>query len=180
MTEHELINGLQNHDDFAVKELMDIYTPFVSSIIYNVSNGALSTADIEETTADVFIVLWNNSGKIREGSLQGYIASIAKSRTKDKIRRTKKHFIEFDIEEVMPADEHLITDDIDRQILQKDLEDAMDTLDEPDKEILMRYYYYYQTAPKIAEVMSLKLEAVKSKIKRGRKKLKAFLEERGY
>ena len=45
---------------------------------------------------------------------------------------------------------------------------------------MIRYYYYYQTAPKIAELLDMKLEAVKSKIKRARTKLKSFLKERGY
>ena len=74
----------------------------------------------------------------------------------------------------------MIEDNIDRQVLHNDLCEALNQFGEPDKEILVRYYYYYQTANKIAEVMGLKLEAVKSKIKRARTKLKAFLTERGY
>ncbi len=180
MTENELIQGLQNRDESAIEEIMERFTPYVSTIIYNVSRGNLSTADIEETAADVFIVLWNHSDKVREGSLRGYLASIAKSRAKDKMRTTARHGEVLDIEDVVLADEYSISDNIDRQTLQKDLREAMDIFGEPDREILMRYYYYYQTAPKIAEVMSLKLEAVKSKIKRGRTKLRAFLTERGY
>ena len=64
--------------------------------------------------------------------------------------------------------------------MQNDLKDALSQFGQPDKEIIIRYYYYYQTAPKIADIMSMKLEAVKSRIKRGRAKLKAFLTERGY
>ena len=78
------------------------------------------------------------------------------------------------------ADEYMIEDNVDRQALHQDLCDALNQFGEPDKEILVRYYYYYQTAQKISEIMDLKLEAVKSKIKRARVKLKAFLTERGY
>ena len=180
MTEQELIQGLKKRDESAIEEIMECFTPYVSTIIYNVSRGSLSTADIEETAADVFFVLWNHSDKVQEGSLKGYIASIAKARAKDKIRSTVRHGEVVDIEDVVLADEYTISDNMDRQVLQKDLKDAISQFKEPDKEIIIRYYYYYQTAPKIAEVMELKLEAVKSKIKRARTKLKAFLTERGY
>ena len=180
MTENELIQGLRNHDESAIEEIMERFTHYEAEKIYNVSRGNLSAADIEETAADVFLVLWNHSDKVREGSLRGYLASIAKSRAKDKMRSTSRHGEVLDIDDVVLADEYSISDNLDNQTLQKDLTDAMNSFGEPDREILLRYYYYYQTAPKIAEVMSMKLEAVKSKIKRGRTKLKAFLTERGY
>ena len=180
MTENELIKKLKKHDESAIEEIMERYTPYVSTIIYNMSRGSLSTSDIEETAADVFFVLWNHSDKVKEGSLKGYIASIAKSRALDKVRTAASSQKIVDIEDVVMADEYSLNDNIDSQVLQKDLEDALGQFGEPDREIIVRYYYYYQTAPKIAETLDLKLEAVKSKIKRARAKLKAFLTERGY
>ncbi len=180
MTEHELIQGLKNRDESAIEEIMERFTPYVSTIIYNVARGNMSTSDIEETAADVFFVLWNHSDQVLEGSLKGYLASIAKSKAKDKLRSTNRHGDILDIDDVVLADEYSLNDNMDRQVLQNDLNEALAQFGEPDKEILIRYYYYYQTAPKIADLMELKLEAVKSKIKRARTKLKSFLKERGY
>ncbi len=180
MTEKEMVEGLKKHDESAIEEIMECFTPYVSTIIYNVSRGSMSTADIEETAADVFFVLWNHSDQVREGCLKGYIASIAKSRAKDKLRKTNRHGEILDIDDIVLADEYTLSENIDRQVLQNDLKDALSQFGQPDKEIIIRYYYYYQTAPKIADIMSMKLEAVKSRIKRGRAKLKAFLTERGY
>lgn len=180
MTEHELIQGLKNREESAIEEIMECFTPYVSTIIYNTSRGSLSTADIEEVAADVFFVLWNNSDKVREGSLKGYIGCIAKSRAKDKLRKVSRGGEVVDIDDVVLADEYTLSDNMDRQVLQKDLDDALSQFGEPDREIIVRYYYYYQTAPKIAQILDLKLEAVKSKIKRARAKLKEFLRERGY
>lgn len=177
--EGEIVKKLAEKDEQAISEIIAHYTPLVSAIIYNVSCGNLSTEDIEEAAADVFFTLWNNSDKVFEGSLKGYISSIAKTKAKDKIRSTKKPEV-IDIDDVVIADEYTISDNMDNKVLQEDLKAALEQFGEPDKEIIIRYYYYYQTAPKISETLGLKLEAVKSKIKRAREKLKIFLRERGY
>lgn len=180
MTDNELIRRLKKHDESAIEEIMQRYTPYVSTIIYNLSRGNLSTADIEETAADVFFVLWKDPDKIEEDSLKGFIAGVAKNKAKEKLRQTKPKDNIVDIEDFVLADEYSLSDTIDNQVLQQDLSDALDQFGQPDREIIIRYYYYYQTAPKIAELMNLKLEAVKSKIKRARAKLKVFLQGRGY
>ena len=179
MNEIQIVDKLKKHDESALVEIIDRFTPLVSAIIYNVSKGSLSSSDIEEAAADTFFTLWNNAEKVQPESLKGYISSIAKTKALDKMRTVKAPEI-IDIEDVTLADEYMIEDNIDRQVLHNDLCEALNQFGEPDTEILVRYYYYYQTANKIAEVMGLKLEAVKSKIKRARTKLKAFLTERGY
>ena len=105
---------------------------------------------------------------------------LRKNKAKAKIRRLKPKDNIIDIDDVVLADEYSLSDSIENKVLQQDLKQALDQFGEPDREIIIRYYYYYQTAPKIAELLDLKLEAVKSKIKRARTKLKSFLKERGY
>lgn len=180
MNDNELLQGLKKHDEPAIEEIMKRYTPYVSTIIYNLSRGTLSTPDIEETAADVFFTIWKNPEKIDEGSLKGFIAAVAKNKAKEKIRQIKPKHEVVDIEDVVMADEYSLSENMDNQVLQNDLKQALDQFGEPDREIVIRYYYYYQTAPKIAQMLDMKLEAVKSKIKRARTKLKAFLKERGY
>ena len=180
MTENELIMGLKRQDEAAIEEIMDRYSPYVTTVISNVSRGSLTAADIEEAAADVFFALWNNAEHIREGYLCGYLAAIAKSKAQDKLRRTAQHGKLLDLEDVVLADEYSIQDSLDQQVLQKDIRDALDLFGEPDREIIIRYYYYYQTSPEISELLGLNNDTVKSKIKRARAKLKAFFTERGY
>ncbi len=180
MDDNELLHRLKKHDESAIEEIMERYTPYVSTIIYNLSRGKMSTPDIEETAADVFFTIWSEPQKITEGSLKGFIAAVAKNKAKEKIRRLKPKDNIIDIDDVVLADEYSLSDSIENKVLQQDLKQALDQFGEPDREIIIRYYYYYQTAPKIAELLDLKLEAVKSKIKRARTKLKSFLKERGY
>ena len=50
---------------------------------------------------------------------------------------------------------------------------------EPDSEIVLRHYYYYQSSSKISDIMGINVETVKTKIRRAKVKLKKLLEERG-
>ena len=74
---------LKQHDETALEVIINTYTPYVSTIIYNVTKGSLSVADMEEVSADVFITLWKNSQKVNDETLKGYLAAIAKSRAKE-------------------------------------------------------------------------------------------------
>ena len=67
---------------------------------------------------------------------------------------------------------------LENQQLQTELREALKQFEKQDREILIRYYYY-QTASRISEITGLSTEAVKSRIRRARTKLKAFLTERG-
>ena len=62
---------------------------------------------------------------------------------------------------------------------QRFVQEALNRLSEEEKEIFIRYYYFYQTTEEIGDAMEIRQNTVKSKLKRGRKKLKGFLMERG-
>ena len=47
----------------------------------------------------------------------------------------------------------------------------------PDREIFLRYYYYDQKISEIADEMDMNAETVKSRLRRGREKLKSLIEE---
>ena len=85
MNENQIVDKLKKHDESALGDIIDRYTPLISAIIYNVSRGSLSSSDIEETTADVFFTLWNNAEKVKSDSLKGYISAIAKTKALDKM-----------------------------------------------------------------------------------------------
>ncbi|MCH5202657.1 MAG: sigma-70 family RNA polymerase sigma factor [Oscillospiraceae bacterium] len=176
----KLVKRLKKGDEKALEIIIEQYTPFVSTIIFNVSAGKLSTFDIEDTTADVFYTLWKNQSKIIPDKLKGYITSIAKSKAKNKIRDLKKTQDTVDIENVIAIDDYELVKRIEKEDIANNLMEAVKELGIPDSEIIIRYYYYYQSTGKIAEIMGMNKETVKSKIKRGRKKLKNILIERGF
>ena len=74
----------------------------------------------------------------------------------------------------------VVSDEIENKIIAEVLREALDIIGEPDKEIIIRHYYYYQSSTEISEKMGMKSETVKSRIKRAREKLRSILTERGY
>ena len=69
MTEEQLIKALRRGDPSALEELLDRYTPYVSSVIARILRGR--QADVEELTADVFLAAWDNRDKLRPGQMKG-------------------------------------------------------------------------------------------------------------
>ena len=77
-------------------------------------------------------------------------------------------------------DKLVVPETIENKIITEALCAALDQIGDPDREIMIRHYYYYQSSTEISEKMSLNSETVKSKIKRTREKLKKILFERGF
>lgn len=175
----KLVHKLKKHDEKTFEEIIKQYNPLVSAIIFNVSKGCLTKEDIEETVSDVFVTLWKNSDKVQEGKLKSYICCIAKTRTLNKLESVKNKPA-LNIDDFDPEDDFSITYETEQKDIFSELHRIIDEFSEPDREILIRYYYYYQTVYKIAEVMDINTETVKSKLKRTRQKIKEKLSERGY
>ena len=52
---------------------------------------------------------------------------------------------------------------------------SIDHLGEPDREIFLRHYYYYQTVSEISQEMRLNESTIKTKLRRGRSRLRTIL-----
>ena len=175
----KLAEKLIQGDESALEAIVDRFTPLVSTIVYNLANGSLSTADMEDLTSDTFITLWYNREKVQPDKLKGYICCIAKNKTKNKLKSAFRHHT-VNIEEADYADGLVVADEVENKIITQILKEALDIIGEPDKEIIVRHYYYYQSSTEMSERMGQKSETVKSRIKRAREKLKTILAERGY
>lgn len=179
MDEKQAVKGLIRGDEQSLGEIIRLYTPLVSTIVRNISRESLTRSDIEEVCADVFVTLWQNRSTLREETVRGYICCIAKSRAKDRLRRTDS-IPAADIDEAEPAAEGSVADSCENKELKAALREEIDALGEPDREIIIRHYYYYQTTAMIAGDMGIKTETVKSRLKRAREKLGKALRNRGY
>ena len=174
-----LVEKLKKHDEKALTQIIEQESRFVASIIYNTSKGSLSKEDIEEVTSDVFVTLWNNADKVQEGKLRGYLGSIAKTRALNKIKSLHNKTV-LNIDDYDHEDDFSIADEAEKKDIHRELREIITEIAMPDRAILIRYYYYSQTLPQIADEMQLNLETVKSKLRRTREKIKAKLIERSY
>jgi len=170
--------GLRQKNEQALAEAIRYYSPLAATIINNISRGSLTSEDIEEVLSDVFITLWNNSEKIAEGKLKSYLCCITKTRAINKLSTVKHNLVSLD--DYDPEDNFSIEDETETKDINRELNEIISTITEPDKEILMRYYFYYQSAPKIATALGFTVETIKYRLKRTRNILKQKLTERGF
>lgn len=161
-----------------LQALMATYQAYVGTIIRNITRSSLSEQDVEELTADTFFAVWQTTDKLQAGKVRAYLAAIARNKAKSRLRS---------LSETIPLEEEAIlleTADLEQEVehtlLSEALQDTITTLSATDRDILIRYYYYYQRIPEIAEELQLSVSAVKVRLHRARKKLKQLLIERGY
>lgn len=176
MTEKELVKSLRRGSLSALEELMDRYTPYVSSIISRILRGR--QADVEELTADVFLAAWDNREKLRPGQVKGYLGAIARNRAFNLLRADR---------ESLPLEEDVLlleTDGPDRELDRKEtarvVNRALSRLDKPQRELFVRHYYYGQTVQEAALAMGVNLSTAKTWLRRGRETLKTELRKEGY
>lgn len=173
MTEEKALRDLQNGSQQALEWMIDTYNPYVSTIVYNMIGQQMTQADVEETVSDVFLALWNNSHKIRPGMTRAYLGSIARNQAKKKLRKSGL---------TMEPEDNILTletstpqQELEQQELRLIVQQAVMAMEHPDREIFLRHYYYGQTISVICRQMHMTPSAVKSRLARGREKLKASL-----
>ena len=170
MTEGKALRELKQGSEDALCWFIDRYTPYVSTIIYNVIGSSMDQADIEEVTSDVFLAFWHTAQKVRTNAVRGYLGSIARNKAKNKLRSLGCD---------LPLEEDILVTDgitpegtLEQKELREVLQRAVLAMHQPDRDIFLRYYYYYQSIEQISREMDLNPANVKTRLHRGRQRLK--------
>ena len=141
--EQKLLHNLKKRNRNSLDDIIKIYTPYISVIVYNT----------DET----------------KGNMRSYLATIARNTSKNKLR--KYHSNEVLNEQIISSD---LTpqDNIIKAENSQFLTELITSLGEPDSEIFFRYYYYNEKIKTISKAMNISLSTVKTKLYRGKQKLK--------
>ena len=180
MTEDEkLIFNIKRKRRGALEKLIEKYTAYVSTVIYNVCGNSVTKEDIEEIISDTFVSLWLNAGKFdnHKGYLRTYLGTIARNIATDKLRTLHTNT---ELNENIPAEQTELYMQIEQDEERKAMIQVIRELGEPDNEIFMRYYYYDEKISYISNNMNLNVNTIKTKLARGRKHLKEILERRNF
>ena len=171
--ETTLLTSLKSGDEGALCEIIRLYSDYVGAIVWNIIGCAMTAADAEETASDVFFTMWRNAGKVRPGCLRGYLASIARSKAKNKLREKRIDlYLEDDSLEFPDPQQTLM---LSRRELKDILDDALCALSPRDRDIMIRHYYLCQTADDIAGDTGIPRETVRTRLKAGLAALKKQL-----
>ena len=179
MNEKKMLRRLRRGDESVLPELIRKYSGYAYAIAFNILSHALGEEDIEEVVSDSFLSIWENRASIETEMLKAYLAAVVRNKAKTALRK-------YHAEE--PLDDDILQISIPNQPEQKILlselreiaHDAVDSLDEPDREIFQRYYFLYQKTEEISRALGLKDATVRARLSRGRKRLKDYLEKRGF
>lgn len=177
MKDAKLLRELHRGKSAAMEAVIDCYGAYVAAVIHNQLGRLSCPQDVEELASDTFLALWQNREKLRGEALRPWLGAVARNRARSHLRKLGELT-------VSAEDMLIIADDcaaarMEEQERRELLSEALDTLGEPDREIFVRRYYYNQSVPDIAAETGLHPENVKTRLRRGREKLKSILEKGG-
>ena len=174
MKEETILRKMQAGDPAGLEALMDRYLPYVSTVVWNILRGSMSPEDGEETASDVFLAAWEQAGELQPGRAKAWLGAVARHKAKNKLRQAGHTLpLEDDVLDIPgPGDP---AGELERAEERAMVRRAVFSLPEPDQEIFLRHYYYAQSVKEIAAAMELNESTVKTKLRRGRFKLKELL-----
>lgn len=178
MREAAMVQKIRAGDPSGLKALMDVYIPYVSVIVWNILRGAMSPEDAEEVVSDVFLAVWNHAAGINPGHMKGWLGTVARNKAVNKLRETGRTISLEENELDVPGADNP-SEDIEREEERALVRQAVDSLPAQDREIFLRHYYYAQTVKEISIKMGLNESTIKTRLRRGRSKLKETLTKEG-
>jgi RNA polymerase sigma-70 factor (ECF subfamily) len=175
-----LIQKLIDGDEEAICYMMDTYSKLLWVVVGGILSNIGTTQDIEECISDVFIEVWKKPKAFvkQKGTLKNYLAVIAKSKALDRYRAlSKKKIVELD-EAIKSSDDDLLDYVIDKEMYAT-LYEAINSLNEPNKEIIIRRYFFEEKPACIAERTNMPLKEVENRLYQSKLKLRVILTEKG-
>ncbi len=174
MKDDEILRKMRSGDPTALEKLMNRYIPYVSTIVWNILREHMTKEDAEEVVSDVFLSAWNQAEKIRPDAAKAWLGAVARNKAKNALRRIKQELpFQEDMLEIPVED--TLDDHMERRLEQRLVQSAVDQLSPQDREVFLRHYYYGQRVTEIAWYMNMKESTVKTKLRRGRLRLKEML-----
>ncbi|MCL2353305.1 MAG: sigma-70 family RNA polymerase sigma factor [Defluviitaleaceae bacterium] len=180
MTDEELLKKLIKGEDDTLSHIIDDYSKLLWMVVSSILNNSATREDIEECISDVFVQLWKNPKAFdpTKGSLKNFLVVIAKSKALDAYRKLSKvKIVELDCA-IKSKDEDLLDYIINKETSQA-LFAAIKSLAEPNREIVLRRYFFEEKPAYIAQATSLPVKEVENRLYQSKLKLRKFLEING-
>lgn len=178
MREWAMLQRIKARDPSGLEALMELYTPYVSVIVWNILRSSMSPEDAEEVVSDVFLAAWDQSSDLKTGHVKGWLGAVARNKAKNKLRQIGQTVpLEECVLDISSSDDP--ADGAMRIAEAETVRQAISSLSTQEREIFLRHYYYAQSIKEISVNMALNESTIKTKLRRGRMKLKGILTKGG-
>lgn len=178
MREEKVIQKIKDREADGLQALMDQYIPYVSAVVWGILRESMTAQDAEEVVSDVFLAAWHSPQSLLPGKVKAWLGAVARNKAKNALRNAGGDLpLEEDVLE-LPDDSSF--EKLERQEQTELVRQAVDSLSPKDREIFLRHYYYAQTVSYISREMKMPESTIKSRLRRGREKLKEYLMGRDY
>lgn len=179
MQEQTMVERIRAGSVSGLEALMERYLPYVSAVVWNILRFSMSAEDAEEVVSDVFLAAWRQAEDLKPGHVKAWLGAVARNQAKNKLRQRGLTLpLEDDALEIPGLEDP--AGEIQRLEERRLVRQAVDGLSPQDREIFLRHYYYAQTVKEVARQMDMKEGTVKTRLMRGRMKLKEVLMKEGF
>lgn len=178
MEEQLLLDRMRQRDETALEELMKEYEAFLIRVVSQILVPYMTMEDVQEVVSDTFYSVWRRADALdlTKGTLRAYLAASARNGAKNKFRGFRG---ELPLQEYDMVETESLFDRMEQEEKSRIIGEILSEMKEKELEILIRYYYFYENTTTIAVKMNLRVNTVKSLLRRGRKKMEKRLRERG-
>jgi len=179
LDEKKLVEMLHSKNRDTFLHLIEMYNKLLWVVVASVLGGVGTNEDIEECISDVYVRLWLNPEIYdpQKGTLKTFITIVAKRKAFDKYRQlSKRKIIEFEEASFFSEDE--LSENVIKNDLYNELFTAIQSLKEPDKEIMIRRYFLDEKPSFIANKISLSVKEIKNRLYQSKLRLKEMLKSK--
>ncbi len=174
LTDEKTAAALAARSERAVADVIARYSRHLYTVAAAALRGVGTEQDAEEAAADAFVYLWEHPEKFDpcRGSLKTWLSVVARSRALDRSREILRCRA-VSLEEIELADPLGVPEALLAGERRAALNAAVDALAEPDREILLRRYYFGQKPREIAAALGLDKKQVDNRLYQTKRRLRA-------
>ncbi len=176
LNDKKIISAIAARDERMLAFVVQKYSKLLWKIAASILINAASVQDVEECVADVFIYLWQYPEKYDpdKAKLSSWLSVIARSKAVDSYRRISRkreiYMEEILVESLGYAENNAADEEKDK------LRSCIEGLDEKEKELVIRRYYYEQKPAEIAVALDMPKKQVENRLYYVRQKLRKMME----
>jgi RNA polymerase sigma factor (sigma-70 family) len=182
MDDAQIIDLFFERSEQAILELSNKY----GKVCYRVSRNILNnTLDVEECVNDAYLGIWNSIPPQRPNPLLTYVCrivrnlSIKKYHCNTAVKRNSYYDIALsEIEDCIPS-LNSIDRDYSSKELAKIIDDFLDTLDQDNRIMFVRRYWFSDSLADIAKIFEITEHNAAVRLSRIRERMKKYLIKRG-